>query len=85
MWANVTLGQARLDLIEIKPVPGEATQQTVSLRISDAVNGSVLDIQGSSDLREWSALGQAAAGEEPLDWEHTVSYTHLTLPTKRIV
>ena len=70
MWANVTLGQARLDLIEIKPVPGEATQQTVSLRISDAVNGSVLDIQGSSDLREWSALGQAAAGEEPLDWEH---------------
>ena len=70
MWANVALGQARLDLIEIKPVPGDATQQTVSLRISDAVNGSVLDIQGSSDLREWSALGQATAGEEPLDWEH---------------
>ena len=72
MWANVTLGQARLDLIEIKPVPGEATQQTVSLRISDAVNGSVLDIQGSSDLREWSALGQATADEEPVDWEHNL-------------
>ena len=51
LWANVALGQARLDLIEIKPVPGNATQQTVSLRISDAAKGSVLDIQGSSDLR----------------------------------
>ena len=50
LWANVTLGQAdetRLYLIGIKPVPGEATQQTVSLRISDAVKGSVLDIRGS--------------------------------------
>ena len=54
LWTNVALGQAdetRLDLIGIKPVPGNATQQTVSLRISDAAKGSVLDIQGSSDLR----------------------------------
>ena len=72
LWANVALGQARLDLIEIKPVPGNATQQTVSLRISDAAKGSVLDIQGSSDLREWSALGQATADEEPVDWEHNL-------------
>ena len=70
LWANVALGQARLDLIEIKSVPGDATEQTVSLRISDAAEGSVLDIQCSSDLWEWSAIGQATAGEEPLDWEH---------------
>ena len=32
----------------------------------------MLDIQGSSDLREWSALGQATADEEPVDWEHNL-------------
>ena len=75
LWANVALGQAdetRLDLIGIKPVPDDATLQSISLRISDAANGSVLDVQGSSDLKAWAALGQVTAGEEPVDWEHNL-------------
>jgi len=70
LWADIALGQIRLDLIGMKPVPEDSTQQTITLRISDTAKDSVLDIQGSSNLKEWAALGQVIAGEEPLDWKH---------------
>ena len=69
---TVPLGQAadlRIDLFELKPIAGDAARQTVSLRVSDAAAGATVVIEGSADLKEWKALGQATAGEQPIAWE----------------
>ena len=73
LWTNISFGQvgdSRLDLIRIKPVPGDETHHTVTLRISDTVEGLGMDIQGSSDLKVWTALGQVTGGKEPKLWEY---------------
>ena len=55
--------------IDVTPVAGDPTRQAIALTISDAEAGSILFIQGSSDLKQWQALGQVTAGKTPILWE----------------
>jgi len=55
--------------IDVKPIDGDTTRQTIALTIRDAEAGSKLFIQGSHDLKQWEALGQVVAGKIPFHWE----------------
>jgi len=71
LYGAAALGQ-RTDAtlsIGVSPIDGDATRQTIALTIRDAEAGSKLFIQGSADLNQWEALGQAVAGKTPLLWK----------------
>ena len=74
-WSAAALGQARIDSITLKPIPGSSVNQTVSLSINEAEAGSILYIQGSADLANWEALGQVIAGKTPtlLELQHPIA------------
>ena len=55
--------------IDVTPVAGDPTRQAIALTISDADAGSILFIEGSSDLKQWQALGQVIATKSPIWWE----------------
>jgi peptidyl-prolyl cis-trans isomerase A (cyclophilin A) len=55
--------------IDVTPVDGDATRQTIALTIGDAEAGSILLVQGSEDMTNWTTLGQAIATKSPIRWE----------------
>ena len=55
--------------IDVTPVDGDATRQTIALTIGDAEAGSILLVQGSDDMTNWTTLGQAIATKSPVRWE----------------
>ena len=55
--------------IDVTPVDGDATRQTIALTIGDAEAGSILLFQGSDDMTNWTTLGQAIATKSPIRWE----------------
>lgn len=55
--------------IDVTPVDGDATRQTIALTIGDAEAGSILLVQGSDDMTNWTTLGQATATKSPVRWE----------------
>ncbi len=67
----IALGQGEVTIasIDVAPVAGDASNQTIALTISDAEAGSSLVIEGSADLANWETLGQATAAESPTQWE----------------
>ena len=44
-------------------------RQTIALTIGDAEAGSILLVQGSDDMTNWTTLGQAIATKSPVRWE----------------
>ena len=67
----IALGQGEVTIasIDVAPVAGDASNQTIALTISDAEAGSSLVIEGSADLANWETLGQATAAGSPTQWE----------------
>lgn len=55
--------------IDVTPVDGDATRQTIALTIGDAEAGSIMLFQGSDDMTNWTTLGQAIATKSPIRWE----------------
>ena len=55
--------------IDVTPVDGDATRQTIALTIGEAEAGSILLVQGSDDMTNWTTLGQAIATKSPVRWE----------------
>ena len=72
LFTNVTLGQTlapQVESIEIKPIPGDDINKTVSLHISNTAPDTSIIIEGSYDLKAWNKLGQTVVKESPVQWE----------------
>ena len=67
--AALAQGTEAIVSIDVTPVAGDPTRQAIALTISNAEADSILYIQGSSDLKQWQALGQVIAGKTPILWE----------------
>ena len=68
-------GEVTIASIDVSPITGNASNQTIALMISGTEAGSTLVIEGSSDLTDWNTLDQATATGSPTQWEQQRALT----------
>ena len=68
-------GEVTIASIDVSPITGNASNQTIALMISGTEAGSTLVIEGSADLTDWNTLGQATATGSPTQWEQQRALT----------
>ena len=72
LFTNATLGQTlvpQVKSVELKPIPGDDINKTVSLHISNTTPDTPILIEGSYDLKAWNKIGQTVVKQGPVQWE----------------
>ena len=84
------LAEAHCDSIEITDTSWESSSSALAMTFTSKPR-KIYEVQGSPDLAGFSSLTDIAGASDVVQTSLTappvgaVSYTHLTLPTKRIV
>ena len=68
-------GEVTIASIDVSPITGNASNQTIALMISGTEAGSTLVIEGSADFTDWKTLGQSTATGSPTQWEQQRALT----------
>jgi cyclophilin family peptidyl-prolyl cis-trans isomerase len=68
-------GAVTIASIDVTPVAGDTARQSIALTISGTDAGSALIIEGSADMTNWEALGQATATSSQIRWEQQRTLT----------
>ena len=68
-------GEVTIASIDVSPITGNASNQTIALMISGTEAGSTLVIEGAADVTDWNTLGQATATGSPTQWEQQRALT----------